>query len=256
MFSNHSFGIYCRTHQAYTNVSCVDRLQFWNNRVDTFIDLQEMDQQIRNTIMNSYSYLALGDSYTIGEQVLPGDNFPNQTVKLLNKTVDSGSTFNPPEIIATTGWTTDELNTAIDAAHISTTYDIVSLLIGVNNQYRGRPVNNFEIEFEQLLQRAIGFTNNKPAHVFVLSIPDWGVTPFAEGRARKTITAEIDAYNKVCETTTKKFQTNYIDITAAQRADGNKEEFLAADKLHPSGKEYTKWAIQLAEQVKIVFNIQ
>jgi lysophospholipase L1-like esterase len=204
----------------------------------------------------SKSYLALGDSYTIGEQVLPEGNFPNQTVALLTKSGNSSYHFTAPEIIATTGWTTDELNTAIDAANIYKTYDIVSLLIGVNNQYRGRPVSNFEIEFEQLLQRAIGFANNIPAHVFVLSIPDWGVTAFAEGRDRKTIASEIDAYNTVCEMTTKKLQTNFIDITTAQRADGDKDEFLAADKLHPSGKEYAKWAMQLTAQVKNVFNIQ
>jgi lysophospholipase L1-like esterase len=202
------------------------------------------------------SYLALGDSYTIGEQVLPLENFPNQTIALLNKTAEGRYLFSDPEIIATTGWTTDELNAAIDAANISKTYDIVSLLIGVNNQYRGRPVNNFEIEFEQLLQKAIGFADNNPEHVFVLSIPDWGVTPFAEERDGKTIAAEIDAYNSACEMTARKFQANYIDITSSQRIDGNKDEFLAGDKLHPSGKEYAKWAEQLAMQVKNVFNIQ
>jgi lysophospholipase L1-like esterase len=253
LLSNNSFGIYCSAHSSYPDVSCADRLQFWNNWFDTIIHLQEMDQTIRKTIMSSYSYLALGDSYTIGEQVLPGDNFPNQTIKLLNKNADGGYSIIEPEIIATTGWTTDELDAAINAANISKTYDMVSLLIGVNNQYRGRPVTNFQIEFEDLLKRAIGFANNKPAHVFVLSIPDWGVTPFAEGRDRKAIATGIDAYNKVCETAAKKFETNYIDITAAQRADGTKEEFLAEDKLHPSGKEYEKWALQLAAQVKKYF---
>jgi len=251
-----SIGIYSSTYSSYPDVSCVDRLQLWNNWFNTFIHLQEVDQQIRKAIMKNYCYLALGDSYTIGEQVLPGDNFPNQTVNLLNKNIGGGYKFIDPEIIATTGWTTDELNAAIDAANISKTYDIVSLLIGVNNQYRGRPVNNFEIEFEQLLRRAIGFANNNPSHVFVLSIPDWGVTPFAEGRDRRTIAAEIDAYNDVCKSIAKKFQTNYIDITAAQRVDGNKEAFLAEDQLHPSGKEYQKWTMQLAARVKNVFNIQ
>ncbi|MEY2917305.1 MAG: hypothetical protein RIS73_1019, partial [Bacteroidota bacterium] len=126
-----------------------------------------------------YSYLALGDSYTIGEQVLPEENFPNQTTRLLRDVITT------PEIIASTGWTTDELDAAIDAASILKYYDIVSLLIGVNNQYRGRPVKNFEIEFEHLLQRAIQFAGNMPSHVLVLSIPDWGVTPFADGKDRK-----------------------------------------------------------------------
>lgn len=189
------------------------------------------------------TYLALGDSYTIGEQVLVEENFPNQTVALLN------GKLSIPQIIATTGWTTDELDAAITAANITTTFDIVSLLIGVNNQYRERTVNNFEIEFEHLLQRAIAFTNNNSTHVVVLSIPDWGVTPFAEGRDREKIAREIDAYNLVCKIAAQKFNTHFIDITTAQRLDGNKEEFLAADKLHPSGKEYTKWAKRLAEKI-------
>ena len=189
------------------------------------------------------TYLALGDSYTIGEKVLVEENFPNQTVALLN------GKLSIPQIIATTGWTTDELDAAITAANITTTFDIVSLLIGVNNQYRERTVNNFEIEFEHLLQRSIEFANNKSTHVVVLSIPDWGVTPFAEGRDREKIAREIDAYNLVCKIAAQKFNTHFIDITTAQRLDGNKEEFLAADKLHPSGKEYTKWAKRLAEKI-------
>ena len=189
------------------------------------------------------TYLALGDSYIIGEQVLAEENFPNQTVALLN------GKLSIPQIIATTGWTTDELDAAITAANITTTFDIVSLLIGVNNQYRERTVNNFEIEFEHLLQRAIAFANNNSTHVVVLSIPDWGVTPFAEGRDREKIAREIDAYNLVCKMAAQKFNTHFIDITTAQRLDGNKEEFLAADKLHPSGKEYTKWAKRLAEKI-------
>ena len=189
------------------------------------------------------NYLALGDSYIIGEQVLAEENFPNQTVALLN------GKLSIPQIIATTGWTTDELDAAITAANITTTFDIVSLLIGVNNQYRERTVNNFEIEFEHLLQRAIAFANNNSTHVVVLSIPDWGVTPFAEGRDREKIAREIDAYNLVCKIAAQKFNTHFIDITTAQRLDGNKEEFLAADKLHPSGKEYTKWAKRLAEKI-------
>jgi lysophospholipase L1-like esterase len=195
------------------------------------------------------TYLALGDSYTIGEGVLPEENFPNQTVALLNKTADGGYNFTEPEIIATTGWATDELDKAIDGANISKHYDMVSLLIGVNNQYRGRPVKNFEMEFEHLLQRAILFANNKPQYVFVLSIPDWGVTPFAEGRDREKIGAGIDAYNAVCKMTAEKFKTHFIDITTAQRIDGGKGEFLAVDQLHPSGKEYAKWAGKFFETI-------
>ncbi len=199
--------------------------------------------------MTTSSYLALGDSYSIGEQVLPAENFPNQTVTLLNKAAAGGNHFAAPEIIAQTGWTTDELDAAVDAAHLVKQYDIVSLLIGVNNQYRGRPVKNFKIEFEHLLQRAIQFANNKPNHVFVLSIPDWGVTPFAAGRDSKKIADEIDAYNNICEKSAAAFKTHFINITTSQRADGNKAGFVAPDGLHPSGKEYSKWAVKLADAI-------
>ncbi len=197
------------------------------------------------------TYLALGDSYTIGEGVLPEENFPNQTVVLLNNAANSSYTFATPQIIATTGWTTDELDKAIDEANISKHYDMVSLLIGVNNQYRGRSLTNFKIEFEHLLQRAIQFANNTPSQVFVLSIPDWGVTPFAVDRDRKKIAAEIDAYNTVCKNGAKIFATHFIDITTTQRADGDKDAFLAADKLHPSGKEYAKWAKKLMDNLLV-----
>jgi len=196
--------------------------------------------------MANYSYLALGDSYTIGEQVPFAENFPNQTVQLLR---GSGFAFYAAEIIAQTGWTTDELDNAIENILTLEYYDIVSLLIGVNNQYRGRTTNAFKVEFEQILQKAILFAGNKPRHVFVLSIPDWGVTPFAAGRNDKQVAAEIDAFNNICETAAKEFQTNFISITGQQRVDGNKQEFLAPDGLHPSGKEYEKWAIKLADAV-------
>lgn len=195
------------------------------------------------------TYLALGDSYTIGEQVAAEDNFPNQTTTLLKSVVAS------PKIIATTGWTTDELDAAINEANITSTYSVVSLLIGVNNQYRGRAVSNFKIEFEHLLQRAVQLADNNTSHIFVLSIPDWGVTPFAEGRDRNKIAAEIDTYNLTCKEAAGKFGAHYIDITTAQRIDGNKHEFLAADKLHPSAKEYAKWAAKLATAIKSEFKL-
>jgi lysophospholipase L1-like esterase len=196
--------------------------------------------------MTNYSYLALGDSYTIGEQVSFAQNFPNQTVQELRKT---GFAFFAAEIIAKTGWTTDELSNAVDATKFLEKYDIVSLLIGVNNQYRGRSATEFKIEFEHLLQNAIQFSGNNPGHVFVLSIPDWGVTPFAEGRDRKQVATEIDAFNMVCKNSAAAFQTHFINITDSQRADGNKKEFLATDGLHPSGSEYKKWADKLTDAI-------
>ncbi|MEO7263867.1 MAG: SGNH/GDSL hydrolase family protein [Ferruginibacter sp.] len=209
--------------------------------------------------MTHFTYLALGDSYTIGEQVLLQESFPCQVVQLLrqNKTMkNSGSetSFTAPEIIAKTGWTTDELTSAIEKNTLLPQYDFVSLLIGVNNQYRGRSLHEFETGFTYLLQMAIQFAANQAKKVFVLSIPDWGITPFAEarlpdgqGRDSKKIAGEIDAFNEVCKKVSALHNCIYIDITASQRADGNNAEFLAADGLHPSAKEYAKWARLLSE---------
>jgi lysophospholipase L1-like esterase len=194
----------------------------------------------------NYTFLALGDSYTIGEQVRINESFPYQTVNQLRQ---QKLPFTAPEIIANTGFTTDELNAAIDETVLLTQYDFVSLLIGVNNQYRDRLVEDFEREFEILLNRAIHFAANKPAHVFVLSIPDWGVTPFAAESDGPAIAKAIDAFNVVCKRLTEKHQAHYINITQSQRNDGRDEAFLAADKLHPSGKEYSKWATLLSNQI-------
>jgi len=196
--------------------------------------------------MKQYSYLALGDSYTVGEQVRINESFPYQAIQLLRT---KGFSFYAPEIIAVTGYTTDELTKLIEETKLLPSYNFVSLLIGVNNQYRGRSAENFAIEFGALLKKAIAFAGGDPSHVFVLSIPDWGVTPFASDRDTENIAREIDAFNGICESVSKKYKTHFIDITSSQRIDGHREEFVAADKLHPSGKEYAKWAKQLSEGV-------
>jgi lysophospholipase L1-like esterase len=198
----------------------------------------------------TYSYLALGDSYTIGEQVPLHESFPYQAVQLLRNQLGNQHEFLAPEIIAKTGWTTDELSAQIAKTVFLKQYDIVSLLIGVNNQYRGRSVDNFKPEFEDLLKKAIAFAGGNPQHVFVIGIPDWGVTPFAEGRDRNQIAIEIDQYNKASEDIASQHHCHFIEITTSQRADSHLEEFIAEDKLHPSGKEYAKWAGLLAGQVK------
>jgi len=190
-----------------------------------------------------YTFLALGDSYTIGESVLANDNFPNQLVQLLRK---DGFTFAAPEIIAKTGWTTDELQTAIKNKKLLPKYDFVTLLIGVNNQYRGRTVDNYKPEFENLLQQAIEFAGDNKAHVIVLSIPDWGVTPFAEGRDRKQISAEIDQYNAANKKIAERFAVPYLDITPWTKEAAKDISLLADDGLHPSGKEYKRWAEKLS----------
>jgi lysophospholipase L1-like esterase len=194
-----------------------------------------------------YYYLALGDSYTIGERVPLPDNFPNQVFPMMkNDTVD----FQPPRIIARTGWTTDELEEGIVAANntdpLRSTYDFVSLLIGVNDQYRGRSVDNYKPAFEELLKKAIMYAGNKTERVVVLSIPDWGVTPFAEGRDRAQIAREIDAYNAANKQIAEQYQVHYIDITPWTREAAADNSLLAPDGLHPSAKEYKRWAEQIA----------
>lgn len=196
--------------------------------------------------MKLYSYLALGDSYTIGEQVRVNESFPYQAVYNLRK---CGLQFAAPDIVATSGFTTDELNNAIEKATLLNQYDFVSLLIGVNNQFRGRSVEEFAIEFESLLKKAIQFTGGETGAVFVLSIPDWGVTPFAAERDTQKISVEIDSFNQACEVIALKYQTHFLEITSSQRKDGYNEDFLAVDKLHPSGKEYSKWAALLSEKI-------
>jgi lysophospholipase L1-like esterase len=199
--------------------------------------------------MSAYSLLCLGDSYTIGEKVPPNENFPEQTIQLLKK---DGVDFENPEVIAKTGWTTDELQDAIHAHTFKPAYDFVTLLVGVNNQYRGRSVGNYKPEFESLLKQAIRFAGGKADHVFVLSIPDWGVTPFAKGRDTKKITAEIDDYNAANKEIASNYKVHYIDITPGTREAIHDLSLLAEDGLHPSGKEYAKWAVKLADKIRPV----
>lgn len=194
-----------------------------------------------------YHYLALGDSYTIGEQVPFQENFPHQLAALLKK---ENIEIAAPVIIAQTGWTTDELAAAISEHNIRESFSFVTLLIGVNNQYRGRDIDNYKEEFTQLLHQAIIFANGQPQHVFVVSIPDWGVTPFAEGRDRQAIAKDIDEYNAACKQIALAHKCPYCDITDSTRANGNTAGFLAADSLHPSGKEYGIWAERLAPMIE------
>ncbi|MEO6229797.1 MAG: GDSL-type esterase/lipase family protein [Ferruginibacter sp.] len=199
--------------------------------------------------MKIYSYLALGDSYTIGEQVKLAQSFPYQTVQMLrNRELHVSA----PEIIATSGWTTSELKVAIENTQLLPSYNLVSLLIGVNNQYWGKSAEEFRTHFRTLLEMAIKFAEGNSNHVFVLSIPDWGVTPFAADRNCKKIAEEIDLYNFICQAEADYYQTNYIDITSLQRQHGNEEAFLAGDNLHPSGKEYFGWAEQLSDKIMTV----
>lgn len=189
-------------------------------------------------------YLALGDSYTIGESVPLNKNFPNQTVALLKK---ENIAMEEPAIIAKTGWTTDELQEQISRTRLAIPFDFVTLLIGVNNQYRGRSADEYAQQFEELLQQAISFAGDKPNHVIVLSIPDWGVTPFAEDRDRNKIAKEIDAFNEINEKIAKKYNVHYINITPFTREATTDNSLVAKDGLHPSAKDYGRWAMKVKE---------
>ncbi|MEJ7674143.1 MAG: SGNH/GDSL hydrolase family protein [Chitinophagaceae bacterium] len=183
------------------------------------------------------TYLALGDSYTIGQSVSETERFPNQAVSQLRAL---NIKINDPKIIATTGWTTKNLIDALNANTPANNFDVVSLLIGVNNQYQGRNMDEYKTEFTLLLNRSIQYAGNKPTHVFVLSIPDYSVTPFASGSDRARIAAEIDQFNSANRTISLQLGVNYLDITSISReADPS---LIAGDGLHPSGKQYKRWA--------------
>ncbi len=184
-------------------------------------------------------FLALGDSYTIGESITPTGRWPVQLAALLR---DQGIPVEEPQIIAKTGWTTDELSAAIDAARPSGTFDLVTLLIGVNNQYRGRSIDEFREQFRELLARSIGFAGGNAQRVVVLSIPDWGVTPFAQGRDREAIARDINAFNEAKREETEKAGANFIDITKVSRTAAEDPGLTALDGLHPSGRMYAEWA--------------
>lgn len=186
----------------------------------------------------SVRYLALGDSYTIGESVREADRFPSQLTALL---VREGL---PTEvsIVARTGWTTDELWQGIQSRSLEPPYDLVSLLIGVNNQYRGYDINEYREGFKFLLNKAIEYSGGDPDHVIVFSIPDWGVTPFASGRDEAKIASEIDAFNLVNFEETEKTGAHYVDITPVSRRAKNDDSLIAPDGLHPSGAMYAEWA--------------
>ena len=184
-------------------------------------------------------YLALGDSYTIGEGVDAAERWPVRLAALLRA---RGIVVAEPEIVARTGWTTDELDVAIDEAAPRGPYALVSLLIGVNNQYRGGAEPIYRSEFTALLRRAIGFAGGDASRVVVLSIPDWGMTPFAEGRDPARIAREIDAFNAAAREVTAELGARWVDVTPASREAGAAAGMLAADGLHPSGRQYARWA--------------
>lgn len=193
------------------------------------------------------TFLALGDSYTIGESVDEKDRWSMQLIDLLKTDFN----FIKHNIIARTGWTTSELTQAIEAQNLTEQYDMVSLLIGVNNQYRGQSVDNYRVEFRNLLNISTKFARNDPKKVMVLSIPDWGKTPFAKGQDNQKIASEIDKFNNTAKEECKKANVVFIDITELTRNNTDATMF-ATDGLHYSGKMHKLWA---SETLKIAGEI-
>ncbi|AQG82687.1 lysophospholipase [Spirosoma montaniterrae] len=189
-------------------------------------------------------YLALGDSYTIGEGALEVERWPVQLAGLLR---DSGTAISNPDIIAHTGWTTAELQEAIEKSGNQKTYELVSLLIGVNNQYRGQSRARYRAEFRALLQTAIQFAGGRASRVFVLSIPDWGVSPFASDRDRAKIAQEIDQFNAIAQEECRRAAVAFVDITPTTRRAASEptpgvDSQFTSDGLHYSGKQMRQWA--------------
>ena len=219
--------------------------------IPVFFILMNCSTSINESVKNDnkeLSYLALGDSYTIGESVEERERFPIQLAHILNnKSVKTKE----PVIIAKTGWTTNELLLAIDEAGVSEEFDIVTLLIGVNNQYRGYPLNQYKEEFKVLLDKAVKFAGGKNDHVFVISIPDYGVTPFSteKGHDAQKIALELLTYNNIAREITRANGCTFINITGDSKSAKEDLSLIAADGLHPSGKMYGEWADKILVQV-------
>lgn len=200
-----------------------------------------------NTLDTSKTYLALGDSYTIGESVAANKRYPAQTVDLLRL---QNIQIKNPKIIAVTGWTTGNLINALNVVPPEKNYSIVSLLIGVNNQYQHRSLEEYKTEFTELLNRAITYAGNKKSHVFVLSIPDYSVTLFAAGSNTAKIANEIDEFNGANKTISLNAGVHYLDITPISRKARYDVSLIASDGLHPSAYQYGQWSTLLAPMIK------
>jgi lysophospholipase L1-like esterase len=188
-------------------------------------------------------FLALGDSYTVGESVAEVQRWPVQLVNVLKT---RGYKCGKPAIVAMTGWRTDDLNNALLSSSLSKNFTLVSLLIGVNNQYQGKPISDYEKEFADLLDRAIAYAGGHPSKVFVLSIPDYGYTPFAREN-QKEISPQIDAFNAINNAVAAGKGVKYINITDISRRGLQDPQLIAEDGLHPSGKMYALWVKRILE---------
>jgi lysophospholipase L1-like esterase len=220
-----------------------------------FISILNTNYSILKMKGEKLTMLCLGDSYTIGESVSEDERFPDQCVRLLEK---HGVRFSKPQIIAKTGWTTDELIHAIHEAKVTGTFDAVTLLIGVNNQYREYNKDTYRKEFMELLNTAIKYAGGNADHVFVVSIPDWGGTPFGANdgkqRSQAKIGEEIDEYNAIGKEEALKAKVHFTDINPFSKKAATDASLIANDNLHPSGKMYAGWAEMLSADMLKVYH--
>ncbi|WP_319592250.1 SGNH/GDSL hydrolase family protein [uncultured Draconibacterium sp.] len=230
-------------------LACTDK----ENPVIMNVIPEPSDSKENDNQDSTFYYLALGDSYTIGESVEEDKRFPVQLVERLKA---EGFEMQPAKIVARTGWTTDELAAAIENENLKNSYNLVTLLIGVNNQYRGRSADDYRGEFRNNLQTAIKYAGNKAQNVIVVSIPDYGVTPFGQSRNPEQIAKEIDEYNAINFQETLQANARYVEITAISREALNDETLVASDGLHPSGEMYRRWVEKILPEAKEILESQ
>ena len=220
-----------------------DQNEFISNNQEAIIDISDNTNQSL-TEFNNLSFLALGDSYTIGESVSQDQRWPNQMVDIaLNQDVF----FDQPNIIAKTGWRTEQLIDTLNKINFNKKFDYVSLMIGVNNQYSLKPIDIFRSDLIKLLDMSIGYSIKRD-NVVLISIPDWGVTPFAEGYDRNIIKEDIDQFNSVIKDIANTNNILYVDVTEISRRAFIEKDLIANDSLHPSGKMYKEWAEKIYDQ--------
>jgi len=207
--------------------------------------------KVRVSQDSTIHYLALGDSYTAGTSVRAGKSFPSQLTTCLQKKLERKVKL---EVIAKAGWRTDDLLGALKSEVLKTSYDVVTICIGVNNHYQKKSFGQYKKEFPRLLEQAIKLAGGDASHVFVISIPDWAYTPFGEKDGRKNISKEIDKYNAFAKKTTDERKARFISITDLSREGLNDANLVAKDGLHPSGMAYQRFVERICPSITTVLN--
>jgi len=202
--------------------------------------------------LSNRRYLALGDSYTAGESVAPEESLVSQLVQRLN---EGGVSFTEVQKVAKTSWTTSELGYGIESARPQGPFDLVTLCIGVNNQFRGRPLEEYRVEFRGLLAQGVEFAGNHANAVIVLSIPDWGVLPYGAKFDQALIARQIDDFNQANRAETLNAGAHYVDITPISRREFKDPAMVASDGLHPSGKQYALWVTLIKPLVEEILGL-